>query len=186
VLERFVIENDDLLRLEARIGRFNLFDALGISPAAATTAEAVDALEQDARWEVLYRSSKHVDFVPKTWLEWLAPLALEDRYPFCVNLRSKEESLVYTLWIGPMKDTVKRGEFVNKLRQASPDSGFKRTTAYRLEGKWNRITGADTILEWGDENEPEPSVIRATVKKFLDDLYPKLEKLASVFKPLSA
>jgi hypothetical protein len=29
-LERFVIENDDLLALEARIGKFNIFDALGI------------------------------------------------------------------------------------------------------------------------------------------------------------
>jgi hypothetical protein len=30
-LERFVVDNDDLLKLESRIGRFNLFDALGIS-----------------------------------------------------------------------------------------------------------------------------------------------------------
>jgi len=29
-LERFVIDNDDLLALEERIGRFNIFDALGI------------------------------------------------------------------------------------------------------------------------------------------------------------
>ena len=32
-LERFVVENDDLLDLEARIGRFNIFDALGIARA---------------------------------------------------------------------------------------------------------------------------------------------------------
>src|SRR5262249_51256095 len=30
-LERFVVENDDLLTLESRIGRFNIFDALGIT-----------------------------------------------------------------------------------------------------------------------------------------------------------
>lgn len=29
-LERFVVDNDDLLELEARIGRFNIFDALGV------------------------------------------------------------------------------------------------------------------------------------------------------------
>jgi hypothetical protein len=29
-LERFVVENDELLQLEERIGRFNIFDALGI------------------------------------------------------------------------------------------------------------------------------------------------------------
>lgn len=32
-LERFVIENDDLQELEARIGRFNVFDALGVARA---------------------------------------------------------------------------------------------------------------------------------------------------------
>jgi PD-(D/E)XK nuclease superfamily len=32
-LERFVVENDDLLSLESRIGRFNIFEALGIAHA---------------------------------------------------------------------------------------------------------------------------------------------------------
>lgn len=32
-LERFVVENDDLLELEERIGRFNIFDALGVARA---------------------------------------------------------------------------------------------------------------------------------------------------------
>jgi len=30
LLERFVVENDDLLDLEAIVGRFNVFDALGV------------------------------------------------------------------------------------------------------------------------------------------------------------
>src|SRR5262249_39509418 len=33
VLERFVVDNDDLLTLESLIGRFNIFDALGIARA---------------------------------------------------------------------------------------------------------------------------------------------------------
>jgi len=32
-IERFIVENDDLLELERRIGRFNIFDALGIARA---------------------------------------------------------------------------------------------------------------------------------------------------------
>jgi hypothetical protein len=31
VLERFVVDNDDLSELEIRIGRFNIFDALSIA-----------------------------------------------------------------------------------------------------------------------------------------------------------
>ncbi len=30
-LEHFVVQNDDLLELEQRIGRFNIFDALGVA-----------------------------------------------------------------------------------------------------------------------------------------------------------
>src|SRR5262245_45610416 len=30
-LERFVVENDDLLALEEQVGRFNIFDALGVA-----------------------------------------------------------------------------------------------------------------------------------------------------------
>src|SRR6185312_1981262 len=33
LLEQFVVENDDLLALESAIGRFNIFDALGIARA---------------------------------------------------------------------------------------------------------------------------------------------------------
>ncbi|MCI0365648.1 MAG: PD-(D/E)XK nuclease family protein [Phycisphaerales bacterium] len=32
-LEKFVVDNDDLLALEERIGRFNIFDSLGIARA---------------------------------------------------------------------------------------------------------------------------------------------------------
>jgi hypothetical protein len=30
-IERFIVENDDLLALEEAIGKFNIFDALGIA-----------------------------------------------------------------------------------------------------------------------------------------------------------
>jgi hypothetical protein len=39
-------------------------------------------------------------------------------------------------------------------------------------------------LEWSEDDKPEAEAIRAVVKKSLNDLYPRLEKLASVLKPL--
>ena len=36
-LERFVADNDDLLKLEKQIGRFNIFDALGIREGKSRT-----------------------------------------------------------------------------------------------------------------------------------------------------
>jgi hypothetical protein len=39
-------------------------------------------------------------------------------------------------------------------------------------------------LEWSEDNERESDAVRGAVKKTLDDLYPKLEKLALVLKPL--
>jgi hypothetical protein len=155
------------------------------SPDAASIVEVVHLLEEDARWEVLYRTSNYVDFMPKTWRDWLPRFTAEDYYPFCVHVRSKETDIGYTVFVGPMKNAAKRGEIVTKLRDASPGFGFKRSKGSQIEGKWNRIWAVETFLDWGEEDElPEQAVIREKGKKMLDELYHKLEKLASVFKPL--
>jgi hypothetical protein len=75
------------------------------------------------------------------------------------------------------------------LNQAekSSDFGFKPRRVREVSNKWSCIS-AKNILEWGEDDEPDSEAIRGAirgaVKKTLDELYPKLEKLASVLKPL--
>jgi hypothetical protein len=45
-------------------------------------------------------------------------------------------------------------------------------------------SAAERILEWDEDNAPDPAELRAAIKKTLDDLYPKLQKLAVVLKNL--
>lgn len=153
------------------------------SPEAAPLAEAVTVLEQDPRWHVLYRSSRYVEFMPKAWLDWLPQFGHDDDYPLCFHIRARETTLGYTMFVGPMTDVARRKELITRLRDDSPGCGFKRSRAFQVEGKWNRIVAVERILEWADDDEPDPAAVRASVKKSLADLYPKVEKLASILKP---
>jgi hypothetical protein len=160
-----------------------IWDRIG-SPEAGTLVEVLNIIEHDSRWHVLYRSSRYVYFIPTSWLQWLPPIGDDDYYLLCVHFRSRETKLSYTMFVGPMEDLVKRKQLVTKLREEAVGVGFKRSRASTVAEKWSRVCAAETILEWGEEDEPEPELIRRSVKKKLDDLYPKLEKLASVVKSL--
>jgi len=154
------------------------------SPQSELLVEVANLLEQDTRWHVLYRSSRYVDFVPKTWPGWLPPFNPDESYPFCIHIWSDDRCLGYTLFVGPMQGVAGRREIITKLREESPGCGFKRSKARQVEGEWNRISSDERILEWSRDDEPDPEAIRVAVKKTLDELYPKLEKLALVLKPL--
>jgi hypothetical protein len=154
------------------------------TPEATELSEVVAILEHDTRWEVLYRSSRYVDILPNGWREWLPWSDPGESYPFCVTIRARDTELGYTMFIGPMDDAEQRREIVTKLREESSNLGFKPTRASEVAGKWARISAVETILKWGEDDEPEPEMIRESVKKKLDELYPKLGKLALVIKPL--
>ena len=154
------------------------------SPQSGALAEVVEALEEDPRWHVLYKSSGYVDFVPKSWLDWLPKFVPGEPYPFCAHIRARESSLSSTAFVGPMKDSVTRKLIVATLREKCPSFGFKRSKASQVEGKWNRASAAETFLDWGDVGEPLPELIRQQAKVKLEELFTKLEKLATVLKPL--
>lgn len=126
------------------------------SPDAAAFAEVLDVLEHDARWQILCRSSKYADIVPRSWLEWLPPFGLEDDAPLCVHIRWKATNLAYTIFVGPMQNAMQRERIVTKLREDAPSCGFKSSKAYQVQGKWNRITAIDRFLQWGEDDQPEP------------------------------
>jgi hypothetical protein len=153
-------------------------------PEATAFVEVANVVEQDPRWHVLYRSSRYIEFVPKACLEWLPPFVTGESYPLFVHTRWKETDLAFAVFVGLMQDAQKRTEIITKLREATPGLGFRRSKAYKMERKWCPISGIERFLQWGEDDLPEPDAIRVSVKKMLDDLYPKLENLALVLKPL--
>ena len=76
-LERFVVENDDLLQLESHIGRFNIFDALGITRVEIRhsnfLAFILDPAESHGQGQLFLRAVL-MDFLKNATLE-LRPLS---------------------------------------------------------------------------------------------------------------
>lgn len=155
---------------------------------SGVSAEVANVLEEDPRWEVIARPPKSINFVPKLWLGWLPRLGLrgDPRWWIWVILSSSDGRLEYSVDMAPMTDLAKRREIVTKLLAESSEFGFKRPKAKNAEVKnnYSRISAVERILEWEEDNEPESEEIRAAVKKTLDELYPKLQKLAVVLKPM--
>ncbi|MBI5758936.1 MAG: PD-(D/E)XK nuclease family protein [Planctomycetales bacterium] len=154
------------------------------SPESPALAEVVSALKEDSRWHIHYQTSKQVDVLLKSWLKWLPPFGPDDYAPFCVNISSNDTNLSCTLFVGPMDDAVMRKRIVNKLREVTPSLGFKRSTAFKVDGKWNRVTGEERFIEWNEADGVDPEVIRCNLKTKLNELHTKLEQLASVMEPL--
>ena len=77
-------------------------------------------------------------------------------------------------------------EIATKLLDECTSFGFKRLSKSRhgVKNNYSRVSTVETILQWSEGGEPKSDAIRTVVKKTLDDLYPKLEKMALVLKPL--
>jgi hypothetical protein len=160
------------------------------TPTSAVLAEVREVLDDDDRWHVFSQRSSRLDFVPATWLGWLPPWGLKENPHgwIMVRLRSRERRLDYIVLVGPMKEAAKakREEIVKWLRGKSSSYGFKQSRAGEIiSDKWSRISAAEVVpVEWGEDDDPETEAIQGAVKKTLDDLSPKLEKLASDLKEL--
>jgi len=151
------------------------------SPESGALVGVLNALENDPRWHVQYRSSKYVDFLP---LEWLSLFGADGFCPLIVHVKSRDESLIYTMFVGPMENAPKRTQIVAKLREEGPGLGLRRSKAREIDDKWARISAAETIMDWVDDDEPDLDRIHAAVKQTLDNLYPKLGKMELLLRPL--
>jgi hypothetical protein len=156
------------------------------SPASSELAEAADVLEGDAHWRVVGPPGSAINFVPKAWLDWLPQL----------SSRGDPQSWIhaYFWWagdrlrcgvdMGPMKDPAKRVEIATNLLDQCVACGFRRPRSKEVKNNVSRIAAVETILQWSEDDKPEPEKVREAVNKALGDLRPRLEKLALVLKPL--
>jgi hypothetical protein len=119
-------------------------------------------------------------------LDWLPKLGIKNdpRLWIFVQIWVGDGRLATDMVVGPMKDVEKRKAIVTKLIANRSGFGFKLGKARKISDNWSVIAPVESIVEWGEDDAPEPEAIRAVVKKMLDELYPKLEKLAKVLKPM--
>lgn len=154
------------------------------SSESATIDEARRVLEEDERWKIFRSASKELAFLPQAWLAWLHPNGLDAHPCISVYLRPGEGSLSYTVYVSPMSDTDKRKVIIATLRNECSNVGLMRCKRDSVSGQWAQITTVVQFFKWDEGEDPDPAAVRVSVKSMLDDLYPKLEKLALVLKPL--
>lgn len=164
-----------------------IFDRVG-SPASRILGEIESVLREDERWYVFYRTSKFVDFVPKTWTEWLPPLGTNSKeYPqswFVLRLEVQEHKCKLTFYaeIRKMVDPALRRAIVATLFAEGSKHGLKRVTSREPTGFYTRVSSRECVLEWGDDDEPDDATIRTAVQKRMDELCQKLSGLPAVIQ----
>jgi hypothetical protein len=156
-------------------------------------AEMSKVLVEDGRWESEIRSNG-IRLMPKPWLKWLPSFGAtgDPRWWIYVWVGSRHGRLNSGVDMAPLTDLAKRKAILTELYKVIENEGreigFKLPKSHIKEVKNNfcRVTAYERVFEWVEDSEPEPNEIRAAVKKALDDLYPRLEKLGSVLKPLAS
>ncbi len=164
-----------------------IFERIGSSK-SGVLAEAEAVLREDPRWHVFYRAANVIDFVPKAWLEWLPPVGLDDqkddpRSWLIFRLDLGDGKLDYYVEVRRMADLTKRRQIIDKLIAEGPKFGF-RHSGREVKDNYTRISGRERILKWDEDHEPEADSIRIAVKKKLDEVFPKIEGVPLVLKPL--
>jgi hypothetical protein len=94
-------------------------------------AEAETVLQEDPRWHVFWRAANVIDFVPKTGLEWLPSVGLDDsnddpRSWLILRLQRDVGKLDFYIEVRRMADLTKRREIVETLIAEGSKFGFKR------------------------------------------------------------
>lgn len=163
-----------------------IFERVG-SPTSGVLAEAESVLRDDPRWHVFYRASHVIDFVPKTWLEWLPPVGLDrkddPRSWFILRFELYGDKLDFYVEVRRMADLRKRREIVEKLITEGPRFGFKHS-GREVKDNYTRVSGRERVVKWNEDDVPEPDAIRVAVKKKLDEVFTKLDSAPLILKPL--
>ena len=165
-----------------------IFERVG-NLTSGVLAEAENVLREDSRWHVFYRAANVIDFVPKAWLEWLPPEGLDrkDDPRSWIVLRFElyvgEGKLDYYVEVRRMANSAKRRNIVERLISEASSFGFKHS-GREVKDNYTRVSTRERILRWNKNDEPELETVRKAVQKKLDDVFPKLESVPTVLKPL--
>jgi hypothetical protein len=157
------------------------------TPTSGVLGEAKQVLDEDSKWSVDARPGC-ILFMPSAWLAWLPKLGDRgdrQRWIYCV-LGARNGRLRFCVDVAPMTDPTKRKEMVKQLLDVCPTLGFKlpRGAATKeVRNIYSRVTAAEEFGTW-DEDDYDLEAIRDAVKKMLEGLSPKLDKLERVLKQL--
>jgi len=164
-----------------------IFDRVG-NPSSGVLAEVEAVIRDDPRWNVFYRASDLVDFVPKDWMQWLPPIGTDkqDHPQSWIVLRFSlySRSLDYYVEVRKMQDAELRKSIVDSLIQNCSRYGFVRKQAREVTNFYTRVSSRSRVLEFNEEEAPAGEIVRAAVKNRLEQVYPYMDELAKALREL--
>lgn len=159
------------------------------SPESGILADVEAAMQEDSRWHVFYRTGRFLDFVPRSWMDWMPSVGVDSKeHPkswIVFRFLTEHDVLFFYAEIRKMSDSSLRSTIVDKLVVDGAQLGFSPKKG-KLTGFYTRIHKAERIYDWKNEEGPDEIKIRAATKKKLDELYPKLHGLERFLQNLVA
>ena len=157
-----------------------IYDKVG-APASGVLAAIEEELVEDGRWHHFYTTGAYVDFIPKVWLDRLPRVGLdfkeEPRSWLVARLEVYNGKLTFFVEVRRMSDVALRKRIVERLIEEAEKAGFKRRQAGEVRDSYTRICGKELVMEWKDDETPDPVEVRAKVKSRLQALHSKFEAL---------
>lgn len=186
------MENPKILDLCQRIYRNHrqaldlIFDTCA-SSASPLVRDLADMLREDEdQWHVFNETSRRVDFVPKSWIDWLPAMGSRPRrdprfwfhwrFDFDLGKRCCRVEGV----IVPCHDSELRRQVIQKLTEV----GFRKP-GKTITDSWTTVYNK-VVCRWEEDAEAEPDAVLAAAKKALAQLRPKLDVIPDALQPILA
>jgi hypothetical protein len=68
--------------------------------------EVMNVFKNDPRWHVFHKEDTFIQFVPRTWLDWLPPFGIYDESPkywIIAQLRADKGRVSFNVYVGSMR-----------------------------------------------------------------------------------
>lgn len=166
-----------------------IFDRAG-SPGYGPVADVEAAVRADSRWHVFYRAAGIVDFIPAAWLSWMPECGTDlKQYPqswFVFRFEVSERRLGFLVEIRRMSDPKLRSQVVDLLLSRGKDFGLvrKQKGEVKVKGLYTRVNSREVLANWPPDSPPEAEHVAAKVAEKLNALYPRMEELPDLLRPL--
>jgi hypothetical protein len=151
------------------------------SPAAGLLG-AIEAVVADhaGGWHIVNKTSTKIFFIPSQWLQLLPDIldrATFDKRCWVVlrfEIRSTKGFFGASVW--PTTNPTLRQKVIQRLTTDPKEFGFRLLLKTTSE-KWTQL-GRESVGTWSEDDGPNDEAVLAAVKKKLDELVPRLARIA--------
>lgn len=140
-------------------------------------------------WLVVRRTSSHLRFVPKGWIDLLPPIGKEatvsHRLWLNLGFGLKSSRLICHFAVRPTTDVEVRRKVIDRLIEQHEEFGFTNFVkdGQQIGSHYTQL-GQETVAMWKDDEEMDDETIADLVRKKLDQLATRLAGVPDALRPI--